>query len=528
MYNFREVLFKELISAAEGLAEVVVNGLDGLCEELASSFHPTLILSMASSIAELNLLRIIKTVMALPATPAQSTDDFIDSLRLEPLWDALERCLDIITESMEKDAATKSKSKTGDKGKERDTGDAERDGSKSPAANLLLPIIEVFFVVNAKDPGPLKRSASVIDFGPAPAFPRSGSSSSLLRQSASRDNLTRTMSRSSSLYNLSEQQSRFAMFAEKHRGLLNDLVRQNPALLHGTFKVLLKYPRVLDFDNKRAWFRHQLQKLKDTRGYYGGVRLRINRAKVFEDSYRIMSGRTPEELRGRMTVQFQGEEGIDAGGLTREWYDILAKEVFNADYALFINTAQDNSTFQPNRFSYYNPNHLDYFKFVGRVIGKAILDGYFLPCHFTRSFYKHILGITVQPSDMEAIDPEYYKNLRWILENDPTPLDLTFSSEVDEFGKMRVVDLKEDGKNIAVTNENKHEYVQLVTEMRMTTSIKSQIDAFLGGFHDLIPQDLISIFNEMELELLISGLPEIDLDDLRVNTLYTGTRFPHD
>lgn len=82
-----------------------------------------------------------------------------------------------------------------------------------------------------------------------------------------------------------------------------------------------------------------------------------------------MSGRSPEELRGRMTVQFQGEEGIDAGGLTREWYDILAKEIFNADYALFINTAQDNSTFQPNRFSYYNPNHLDYFKFVGRVIG---------------------------------------------------------------------------------------------------------------------------------------------------------------
>jgi len=123
---------------------------------------------------------------------------------------------------------------------------------------------------------------------------------------------------------------------------------------------------------------------------------------------------------------------------------------------------------------------------------------------------------------MEAIDPEYYKNLRWILENDPTPLDLSFSSEVDEFGKMKVVDLKENGKNVPVTNENKHEYVQLVTEMRMTTSIKSQIEAFLRGFHDLIPKDLICIFNEMELELLISGLPEIDLDDLRANTLYTG------
>lgn len=281
------MLFKQLINAAQDLAEVVVNGLEGLCEELAGSFHPTLILSMASSTAELNLLRIIKTVMALPATATQSTDDFIDSLRLEPLWDALERCLDIITELMEKDAAAKGKGKNA-KGKERSSeGPKEGDGSKSPAANLLLPIIEVFFVVNAKDPGPLKRSASVIDFGlPGPGFVRSASSSSL-RPSMSRENITlaRTMSRSSSLYGLSEQ-SRFAMFAEKHRVLLNDLVRQNPSLLHGTFKILLKYPRVLDFDNKRAWFRHQLQKLKDTRGYYGGVRLRVNRARVFEDSYR--------------------------------------------------------------------------------------------------------------------------------------------------------------------------------------------------------------------------------------------------
>lgn len=289
IYLSRDVLFKQLIKAAQDLAEVVVAGLDGLCEELASSFHPTLILSMASSIAELNLLRVIKTVMALPATPTQSTDYFIDSLQLEPLWDSLERCLDIVNGLMEKDLATKGK--RSDKGKERETADGakESEGSKSPAVNLLLPIIEVFFVVNSKDPGQLKRSASIIDFGlsgPGSSFVRSSSSSNL-RPSVSRENvsLTRTLSRSGSVYGLSEQ-SRFAIFAEKYRSLLNDLVRQNPALLHGTFKILLKYPRVLDFDNKRAWFRHQLQKLKDTRGIYGGVRLRVNRAKVFEDSYR--------------------------------------------------------------------------------------------------------------------------------------------------------------------------------------------------------------------------------------------------
>lgn len=77
--------------------------------------------------------------------------------------------------------------------------------------------------------------------------------------------------------------------------------------------------------------------------------------------------------------------------MTREWYSVLAREVFNAGYVLFVTTG-DGVTFQPNPNSYVNPDHLSYFKFVGRIIGKAICDGHLMDAHFTRSFYKHILG----------------------------------------------------------------------------------------------------------------------------------------
>ena len=76
--------------------------------------------------------------------------------------------------------------------------------------------------------------------------------------------------------------------------------------------------------------------------------------------------------------------GIDAGGLTREWYLVLSREIFNCNYALFT-AAADGATFQPNPLSMINMNHLDYFKFVGRVIGKAICDGQLMDAHFTRS-----------------------------------------------------------------------------------------------------------------------------------------------
>ena len=91
---------------------------------------------------------------------------------------------------------------------------------------------------------------------------------------------------------------------------------------------------------------------------------------------------------------------------------------------------------------------------------------------------------------------------------------------MEEFGKTVTKDLKPDGRNIAVTEANKREYVQRACTMKMRESIKSQIDSFLNGFYDIIPKELISIFNEQELELLISGLPTIDIDDLKANAEY--------
>lgn len=117
--------------------------------------------------------------------------------------------------------------------------------------------------------------------------------------------------------------------------------------------------------------------------------------------------------------------------------------------------------------------------------------------------------------DLEATEPDYSKVLKQILE---TPLehlmvDLTFSAEIQRFGKTEVVDLVPDGRNIAVTDENKAYYVRLVAHHRMTTAIRAQIDAFLEGFYDIVPPEIIAIFSPTELELLICGLPEVD--DLR-------------
>ncbi|GJQ11400.1 hypothetical protein GpartN1_g3191.t1 [Galdieria partita] len=310
-------------------------------------------------------------------------------------------------------------------------------------------------------------------------------------------------------------------FLEQHQESFNGILRTKPMLLERSFRAALQFPQFIDFDNKKAYFRSLLRRKYSSNR--SSIRIHVRREQVFEDSYHQLRLRTPEEMKGQLHVQFVGEEGIDAGGVTREWYTILARKIFDLNYALFIKSAGKSSTFQPNPLSYVNEDHLGFFKFVGRIIGKAIFDGQILDAYFTRSFYKHMLGIKPNYHDLEALDPDYYKSLQWILENDITGLlDLTMSADIDEFGTTKVVDLVPNGRNIPVTEENKVEYVKLVTDLRMTRSIQHQINAFLEGFHELIAQEDIRVFNEIELELLMSGLPDIDIADLKANIEYSG------
>jgi E3 ubiquitin-protein ligase NEDD4 len=90
-------------------------------------------------------------------------------------------------------------------------------------------------------------------------------------------------------------------------------------------------------------------------------------------------------------------------------------------------------------------------------------------------------------------------------------LDENFTTTEDRFGEMFTIDLKPGGADIALTEENKKEYVDLVVEYCTSKRVKDQFDAFMRGFNELIPQDLINIFDERELELLIAGVSEIDM-----------------
>ncbi|RKF57434.1 putative e3 ubiquitin-protein ligase [Golovinomyces cichoracearum] len=285
----------------------------------------------------------------------------------------------------------------------------------------------------------------------------------------------------------SRMESLFFNFTEEHRKILNDLVRHTPKLMSGTFSLLVKNPKVLEFDNKRNYFNRSIHaKASNSRETYPTLQLSVRRDLVFHDSFKSLYFQSGDQMKyGKLSIRFHGEEGIDAGGVTREWFQVLSRQMFDPGYALFIPVSSDRTTFHPNQLSSVNEEHLMFFKFIGRIIGKALYEGRVLDCHFSRAVYKRILRKSVSVKDMESLDPDYYKSLIWMLENDITDIITeTFSVDSDKFG------------------------------------VNETIDFIPNGFHDIVPPDLISIFNEQELELLISGLPEINVDDWKGNTEY--------
>lgn len=213
----------------------------------------------------------------------------------------------------------------------------------------------------------------------------------------------------------------------------------------------------------------------------------------------------------------------DADELNREFFFLLSHEMFNPFYCLFEYSAHDNYTLQINPHSGINPEHLGYFKFIGRVVGLAIFHRRFLDAFFIGAFYKMILKKKVALADMEGVDAEFHRTLSWAMDNDITDVIYsTFSVEDERFGEKVTVDLKPGGRDIEVTNENKREYVELITEWRIQKRVEEQFNAFVTGFHELIPADLINVFDERELELLIGGIADIDVDDWKKHTDYRG------
>uniref|UniRef100_A0A669BGC0 E3 ubiquitin-protein ligase n=1 Tax=Oreochromis niloticus TaxID=8128 RepID=A0A669BGC0_ORENI len=252
------------------------------------------------------------------------------------------------------------------------------------------------------------------------------------------------------------------------------------------------------------------------------VKINVTRKTLFEDSFQQIMSFNAQDLRRRLWIIFPGEEGLDYGGVSREWFFLLSHEVLNPMYCLFEYAGKDNYCLQINPASYINPDHLKYFRFIGRFIAMALFHGKFIDTGFSLPFYKRILNKPLTLHDLESIDPEFYNSLMWIKDNDieECGLEMFFSVDKEILGEISTHELKPGGGDIQVTEENKEEYIRLVAEWRLSRGVEEQTQAFFEGFNEVLPQQYLQYFDAKELEVMLCGMQEIDLVDWQRNTIY--------
>lgn len=276
------------------------------------------------------------------------------------------------------------------------------------------------------------------------------------------------------------------------------------------------------YERSFRWKLDQFKYLCRSSALEGHVKVSITRANLFEDSFQELMKIQPAEFRRRLFITIKGEEGLDYGGVAKEWFFQLSHEVLNPMYCLFQYASNNNYCLQINPASSVNPDHLLYFRFIGRFIALALFHGKFIDNSFSMPFYKKLLGKPLVLKDIESVDPEIYNSLIWIKDNDleGTDLELFFASDFEFLGKIDQHELKPGGAQVRVNEENKLEYIGLMTEWFFNRGVTEQTKAFIEGFNDVIPLRWLHYFDEREFELMLCGMQEIDVDDWERHTVY--------
>ncbi|GLE04093.1 hypothetical protein PINS_up013004 [Pythium insidiosum] len=339
---------------------------------------------------------------------------------------------------------------------------------------------------------------------------------------------------------------------ESMEGELQDL-RAISTLMHGSAPslharaslILTTFPQVISFNDRVLLFeklleeeKRQVAPIRDE--FSRALQVRIKRDNIVEESFdffsQITEGQPSSILKSRMKVTFINEQGleeagIDGGGVFKEYVDQLTKAAFSPEFGFFLATSEHLLYPNPSaRLIVDTPTELyERFRFLGRVLGKAVYENILVEPQFASFFLNKLLGKFNYIDDLHSLDPDLYKNLMHLKHYDGNVEDLalTFSVTEHAMGQTFTHDLVQDGSTIPVTNENRIRYIHLLANFKLNVLSSRESAAFLRGFRDLIPAKWIQMFSPSELQMLIGGsASRIDIVDWQRHTTYGGGYHP--
>lgn len=289
------------------------------------------------------------------------------------------------------------------------------------------------------------------------------------------------------------------------------------------------------FKDKQDFFYSEVRKYHQ-KNFHERYPIRVERQKLVESSMKATKTLSVSDWCKNFEIHFIGEMGVDWGGLRKEWFQQLSVILFDPDHSdLFQRFNKDNKQglVHPNPRSQFK---LKYYEFAGKIVGKCLYESslgstyrQLLKARFSRSFLAQLIGLRVHYKYFERDDPELYvSKVKYIVENSVEDMDLYFTEDEYDLTSgqlIRTVELIPNGAKTKVTDANKLQYLDALAQYKLSTSVRLQVEHFLRGLNQLIPDNLLSIFDENELELLMCGAGNYSIAEFKANHAVSGGNY---
>ncbi|CAG4940317.1 unnamed protein product [Colias eurytheme] len=261
------------------------------------------------------------------------------------------------------------------------------------------------------------------------------------------------------------------------------------------------------------------------------LRLKVRRDRIIDDALvelEMIAMERALDLKKQLMVEFEGEQGVDEGGVSKEFFQLIVEEIFNPDYGMFTQQSESHTV-------WFNPTSFEteaQFTLIGIVLGLAIYNNIILAVNFPMVVYRKLMGKKGSFEDLADWNPTLYNGLKDMLEYTGDDLEEAYYQTFricyrDVFGNNIFHDLKEDGDSIFVTQDNKQEFVELYADFLLNKSVESQFKAFRRGFIMVTDESQLStLFRPEEVETLVCGSKNFDFNELEKSTEYDGGYTP--
>lgn len=296
---------------------------------------------------------------------------------------------------------------------------------------------------------------------------------------------------------------------------------------------LVRFPWILDSSSKSDLLhiesaiqqhysqREGIREMLESRSFMGYIPyllLEVRRENLIEDTIlHLVHGES--FLKKPLKVHFVNEEGVDGGGVQKEFFQIIVRELFDPKFSMF-------TYYEDTRLFWFNPDTIapeDEFELVGLILGLAIYNFNIIDVHLPLATYKKLVGQKTTIEDLAEFNPLLAKGLKELLtmEGDlEAILCRNFTVETQAYGETRTHELKPGGGSIPLTSENRQEYVDLYVNWILNTAFQPSFEAFRRGFLKVCGGEVMRFFRAEELELLVCGNPVLDFHELERVCVY--------